>query len=1155
MDGEHLLQDNTRLVIHGLNKVKILGKGQWVDGFHWSVMESTVVIKCTNVDGNGISIYNTKIVHIKGITITDCNEGISINSGSHVYLNNLSLQNNSLTGLFIYSTSSVTVTNSSFSLNTYHGVIIKLTFLTVTESNFSFSNATDTVDYGGLYVKVVNNSISKIQIHDSLFYKNVGGYAGGVCLVLQNTTTHVIIENSSFIDNYGKIGGLYVQVNNVSAVVTINQTLFLNNIGMYIGGAYLNGDNSDLPIIFSFNQTTFTNNSGSLGGLFVVRYGLGCTQIDIVDTMFLNNIGDGATISIFYGGCKCSKHITLQNTIFSNNSVVNPLSSSLWIEGNVDVRLVNVTIENHHYYISQPVSSNGNAAVKIICENRRQIVYITNLTIVDNKLTGLGIKKCYINFEHMSSTLANNNSPLNGGGIYLDDDATLASTVTVYFINNTAQHKGGAIFSTAVLAKKLYQQVQYYNVPFHMIGCTYRNFKVSFDNNYAKIAGNDIYGGRYLQLLSPTFDFKDIITCSHNYSYDNNDNLCFPDTDTMPRISSDPVGVCVCSNYHINCTKRVLHLKVYPAQRFDLPLVTVGLCGGISPGVIVTQGMGVIVLLGEANQQTQRHCKNFTYQLQQTMTSNQTAFTIKTDIDQSFDIDESTLTINVTFLPCPLGLQSHNSTGECTCNDIISSLQPQCNVSWLPYPIKRFGNNWFSFNQEFNCIISYTNCPFDYCDRSLVSLSLNMSDTQCTNNRSGTLCGQCQSGHSLILGSNKCVICSNTYLSLLVPLLIAGIILVVFLLILNMTVSFGSINGLLFYANIIKLNETMLFPNGDVPVLTQFIAWLNLDLGIETCFFDGLDAYWKAWLQFAFPLYIWLLIAAIVIGCHYNGKLSRFFGNNAVPVLATLILMSYTKILRNITNNLMMSNVVCENYQWMVWSADGNINYFHGKHIPLACMSLVFLCIGLFYTGLIFISQWLQRYSGKCCKSSRDPVVKLKPFIDAYDGPFKDKYRYWSGLLLIIRTILSALFSYTTGDKVLANNYIIIMVVWFLILTGNGVYKDKRLNVLELFFYVNLGMMSLLNALSDHMELSISTIVNIISVSMSLVVFICIVMAHVYIIVKKKWKINFESCNRRQVFNEDSETSDNNLIMFSPSQIINRRESLIFDLDIDFNTQ
>ena len=28
-----------------------------------------------------------------------------------------------------------------------------------------------------------------------------------------------------------------------------------------------------------------------------------------------------------------------------------------------------------------------------------------------------------------------------------------------------------------------------------------------------------------------------------------------------------------------------------------------------------------------------------------------------------------------------------------------------------------------------------------------------------------------------------------------------------------------------------------------------FIAWLNLDLGIETCFYNGLDAS-KKWLQF-----------------------------------------------------------------------------------------------------------------------------------------------------------------------------------------------------------------------------------------------------------------------------------------------------------------
>ena len=75
-----------------------------------------------------------------------------------------------------------------------------------------------------------------------------------------------------------------------------------------------------------------------------------------------------------------------------------------------------------------------------------------------------------------------------------------------------------------------------------------------------------------------------------------------------------------------------------------------------------------------------------------------------------------------------------------------------------------------------------------------------------------------------------------------------------------------------------------------------------------------------------------------------------------------------------------------------VWSVDGNIDYLTGKHLPLVCVSLLCLFVGIIYTGLIFSSQWLQRYSSKCCRSSRDPVVKLKVFIDAYGGPLKDQF-------------------------------------------------------------------------------------------------------------------------------------------------------------------
>ena len=130
----------------------------------------------------------------------------------------------------------------------------------------------------------------------------------------------------------------------------------------------------------------------------------------------------------------------------------------------------------------------------------------------------------------------------------------------------------------------------------------------------------------------------------------------------------------------------------------------------------------------------------------------------------------------------------------------------------------------------------------------------NNIDAQCKYNRSGLLCGMCQKGFSLVFGSSKCLKCSNTYLSLLIAFALAGILLVIFLLILKLTVAVGTINGLIFYANIVSVNRAQLFPSGETNILTVFIAWVNLDLGIETCFFDGMDAYSKAWLQYAFPI-------------------------------------------------------------------------------------------------------------------------------------------------------------------------------------------------------------------------------------------------------------------------------------------------------------
>ena len=781
----------------------------------------------------------------------------------------------------------------------------------------------------------------------------------------------------------------------------------------------------------------------------------------------------------------------------------------------------------NHAYLSNILVTKSNQG--LFLSDIKDVVILINITITNNSASGIRAKgRMNLKFSNYPSNISNNNSPGNGGGMWISEGVTLSSNTTVLFSNNTAKGVGGAIYSSVT------NSISYlYESKHCTLAVSEDNFKPLFLNNTAGLGGDNIYGGRYWgccdgvtnnpsNCIGNGFYNMNILPLFSKtvYCFDNKVFKSFQQKPISSLVTSHPLGVCICNEDNaINCSTRSVDRLIYPGQSISLSLATVGVCGGISPGELVTSNssMTEVVLLNVSQATSGRNCIKFGYRLYSQF-SNGSIFLGHATNPGEIRFTGSTLMVNVTFLPCPVGLTL--SSKACQCNNVIESINgTQCSIDWMPHPIRRSGNNWLSYNQQYDCTVADKNCPFDYCNTSAVYLNLTHPDLQCTNGRSGTLCGECQSGLSLTLGSNKCESCNNKYLSLVVAFIVAGIALVVFLLACNLTVSVGSINGLLFYANMIKLNETALFPNGvSIPVLSQFIAWLNLDLGIQTCFFNRLDGYWKTWLQFVFPVYIWLLIGIVIIGSYYSGRLSRLCGNNSVPVLSTLILISYNKLLRTITNAMMSATIECEgDQQWSVWSFDGNIKYFHGKHIPLFLVALLFLLIGLVYTVLVFSAQWLQRYSGKCCKSSRDPVVKLKPFLDAYTGPYKDKYRYWTGLLLIVRVLLTTVFSYTTGTVPQYNNYIIAFISSALLSLSRGVYRNNVLNLLEYFYFFNLVWLSLVNCLSNHMGYSYHTTITLtaVSVGISLFAFVGIVLAHIL----KKYcgsKSSIVKCTRRQ---------------------------------------
>ena len=184
-------------------------------------------------------------------------------------------------------------------------------------------------------------------------------------------------------------------------------------------------------------------------------------------------------------------------------------------------------------------------------------------------------------------------------------------------------------------------------------------------------------------------------------------------------------------------------------------------------------------------------------------------------------------------------------------------------------------------------VILQRRCPFDYCLAQLIGVDLMYPDIQCAMNHSGTLCGRCKKGFSLALGTNMCLPCeSNSSLGLLAFFSLAGILLMELIKVLNITVWF------VFYANIVWGYQDVFFPK-DLGkkwfmLMKIFIAWLNLDFGIETCFALGLTGYAKTWLQFVFPLYIWCIDGLMIILAHNSKAMTKIFEDNCVQVLSTL---------------------------------------------------------------------------------------------------------------------------------------------------------------------------------------------------------------------------------------------------------------------------
>ena len=1001
----------------------------------------------------------------------------------------VTMYNNSDNMFMINCNVAIEVTQLNCTGGDYFGLIVKSMPILSPLENFYIAIVHSYFDRNAIHISVLLGCLySRVKLKNVTLARNYNIWNTRALEMFMNHRSVLIMENVNIIQNVG-----------ISWLATTNiefhgsNTFADNKGGELRRSPYVSLHLSHCNVTFNGN-TTFIQNKGRHGGAMYAEH----TEIYFQGhVVFQENEGE-------YGGALL---------LYQNVSVV--------IEQFAEVSFV----RNH-------AQKSGGA------------VYARDSQIIIKR----GQKLSFVE-----------NKGFDGGALTLVDGSTLylEANSSITFIRNHAYHYGGAIyyvdnytedFEPAAKIRGCFYgmfmtKISYVlrDVIWHTLLVHVHNTPIEFYNNTAGFAGTAIYGGwvdlcklyittkmetRYYHRISQTVVFDSLF---HFYQ-----------SKQLSLISSNPTRVCLCTNMSIpECSITEYTITAYPGETLTIPAVAVGQRFGTVPSTVhssfVTDNDRHPALLPlQYTQLVNVNCTNLMYTIHSSPNRTEVMeLTVEkhnvpqdTLIDKALrdlrvniegmifsanqtllNLEYSNLKKHIIIQQCPLGFVFNNRSLTCVCH--LKLQQHEINCSIDTQTVYRRSPLWINatfLNETYTLVLVHNHCPFDYCKDGNIQLNMEYPDEQCALSHSGVLCGSCQQNLSHVLGSSNCKECSSHFL-LLIPIFIAaGIVLVVFLMLLNLTVSVGTINGLIFYANIVRANQAIFFPHGtNNEFLSIFIAWLNLDLGIETCFYSGLDAYAKTWLQFLFPVYIWIIVVLIIVSSHYSTTAAKLSGRNAVQVLATLFLLSYAKLLR-ITIAAFSFTILeyPDGSVKRIWLYDGNVEYLKGKHIALFVAALLLLVfISLPYTVALLFIQCLQ-YRSKYRILAW--VRRLKPLFDAYTGPYKDKHRYWPGFLLAVRVVLFLVFSVNVfGDPAVSLLTIIVTTfcIYFSTITFGGIYKNIILNLIEYSFFLNLGILSSASLFTTLTDGDQTTVVYT-SVAIAFATFMIITFYHILMRVTKE---------------------------------------------------
>ena len=324
-------------------------------------------------------------------------------------------------------------------------------------------------------------------------------------------------------------------------------------------------------------------------------------------------------------------------------------------------------------------------------------------------------------------------------------------------------------------------------------------------------------------------------------------------------------------------------------------------------------------------------------------------------------------------------------------------------------------------------------------------------------------------------------------LSELVPVTILFIVILVF----NISFTSGALNGFILFSQLI---DTLLidasgiisFPNKvqhAFEAIRLFYGFFNLDFfyiqPLSFCIWKEASALDILVFKYVTVIYSVVLIIGVILfmkhcGPRCPGKIyhESVFRNSVVKGLSAFLVMCYAQCVKVSFNLLYFGTIQVgwleknSSVRRRVWY-NGELEYFKGGHLAYALPALaVLLTIGIFppvilitYPAIFQILSCLNlqdSWIDKCLPS----FSTMKPFLDAFQGSFKDNCRCFAGIYFLYRWVGVTIHTVTASYSIFYTAVGIILTMMLVLHTLCQPYNKRWHNILDTFLLADLALIN-----------------------------------------------------------------------------------------------